>query len=103
MPRIITETLRYDFTEKELKSIGKELALNTAELRKLELEKKSVTSTYASKINGVSAAINVQSDCINNGYEYRSVECTVQLHDPVNGQKTIYRNDNGAVERIEDM
>jgi len=97
------EYLKYQFTEQELKEISKKLAYENKNFDELEDAKKSVVSEFSSKLNSSRAAITKLSNNINNGYEYRDIECHILLNNPIDGQKTIVRTDSGEIVRIEEM
>lgn len=99
----ISEHLKCQFTEDELKDISKKLAYENKNFDELEDAKKSVTSEFTSKLNTARGNISKLSSNINNGYEYRAVDCTVELNTPEVGQKTIVRTDTGEIVRIEAM
>lgn len=92
-----TEWLKYEFSEDELKEFAKKLAYETRELMENEETKKSVMSDFKSKIESSKEKISKLSNLINNGYEYRNIDCEVQLNSPEDGQKTIIRKDTGEV------
>jgi hypothetical protein len=101
--KVIKEYLKSQFTEQELKDISKKLAYENKNYDELEDAKKSVTSEFSSKINSSRAIISKLSNNINNGYEYKDVECEIRLNEPRDGQKTTVRKDTGEIVRIEDM
>lgn len=86
-------SLKYVFTPKEKEEIGIELANKTQEQRSLEDEKKSITSTYASRINEAKEQITQAANKVASGYELRQIECEVQYHIPKEGMKTMTRLD----------
>lgn len=79
------------------------MQLKTRTLTNWKRQKKSVTSEFSSKINSSRASITTLSHKINNGYEYREVECEVALNFPHGGDKTITRKDTGGIVRVEEM
>ena len=101
--KITKEYLKYQFSEQELKDISKKLAYENKNYDELEDAKKSVTSDFSSKLNSSRANISKLSNNINNGYEYRDIECEIRLNEPADGQKTIVRKDTGEIVRVEDM
>ena len=101
--RTTNEYLKYQFTEQELKEISKKLAYENKNFDELEDAKKSVVSEFSSKLNSARAAITKLSGNINNGYEYRDIECHILLNNPIDGQKTTVRSDSGEIVRIEEM
>lgn len=98
----ITRDLEYFFTDEEKLEMGKQLAAENQNKRKLEDSKKAVMSQYGSQINEKQETINVLTDKLASGYEFRKIGCTIQWHTPDRNKKTITREDTGAewVERM---
>lgn len=90
-----TEYLKYTFTESELKEFAKELARQTATMSEVEEEKKAVVANFTERIAAAKSNASRLSRYINNGYDYRNIDCSVKLNDPNTGVKTIYRDDTG--------
>lgn len=76
--KIVKEHLKCILTEKEIKESGANLARFHSEISDLENQKKSVVSDFKSKIEKATAEADIEARKIQNGYEYRSVECEVQ-------------------------
>lgn len=93
----VTKSLRYEFSEAEMKELSIDLANTNQELRRLEEEKKSITSEYGSRMNICKERISSFSDKVSSGYEVREIECEVQYHVPRKGIKTLRRTDTGKV------
>lgn len=87
--------LEYYFTDDEKMAMSQQLAVETQNKRRLEDQKKAVTSQYGSQINEKAESINTLSDKIASGYEYRNIECTVQWHTPTKNKKLLTRTDTG--------
>ena len=87
--------LEYYFTDDEKMQMSQQLAVETQNKRRLEDQKKAVTSQYGSQINEKAESINSLSDKIAAGYEYRNIECTVQWHTTTKNKKLITRSDTG--------
>lgn len=87
--------LEYYFTDDEKMQMSQQLAVETQNKRRLEDQKKAVTSQYGSQINEKAESINSLSDKIAAGYEYRNIECTVQWHTPTKNKKLLRRSDTG--------
>lgn len=90
-----SRNLEYYFTDDEKMAMSQQLAVETQNKRRLEDQKKAVTSQYGSQINEKAESINTLSDKIASGYEYRNIECTVQWHTPTKNKKLITRTDTG--------
>lgn len=97
------EFLKYVFTEQEIHEQGLELARVNQQVETLREEKKAVVSNYKAKIDRAETDMNVLSSNINNGYEYRNIECQVHLNTPNTGLKTVLRTDTGEIVRKEAM
>jgi len=86
-------SLKYVFTRDELQEISTELANKTQEQRSLEDEKKSITSTYGSRINEAKEQISQAANKVASGYDLRQIDCKVEYHVPKEGVKTLTRLD----------
>jgi hypothetical protein len=95
--KLIKRELKCTFTEKEIQEKAKALAYNCNLRDQAEEEKKSVTSDFKAKIDSYTATISSLSNNINNGWEYRSIDCEVQMDTPKEGVKRIVRKDTGEV------
>lgn len=93
--QVISRDLEYHFTDEEKLDMSKQLASENQNKRKLEDQKKAVTSQYGSQIAEKQETINQLSDKLAAGYEFRRTECSVQWHTPDKNQKTITRSDTG--------
>lgn len=91
----ITRDLEYHFSDEEKLEMSKQLASENQNKRKLEDQKKAVTSQYGSQIAEKQETINQLSDKLAAGYEFRRIGCTVQWHTPERNKKTMTREDNG--------
>jgi|GEM_PF-4558670 len=90
MSKIVIEkrSLRYDFSAVELHDLSLQLAKKNKEVVSLEEEKKAVTSQLAAKIKEADATVNILSEKVASGFEYREIECDVIFHKPQQGKKT---------------
>lgn len=95
--------LDYHFTPDELIVMGKELGERQLRLRKLDDDRKMVADEWKAKISAEENHVNSLANKVSSGYEYRDIECTVTFNAPTEGQKTVSRNDSGAVVKIMDM
>lgn len=66
-------------TEKEMLEYSKDLAKHTQELRDKENCKKEVAKMMDAEISGHKTHIDLLSMKIANGYEYRDIECTLEI------------------------
>ncbi|HRE52261.1 MAG TPA: hypothetical protein PK339_12615 [Flavitalea sp.] len=105
MSKIVIEkrSLRYDFSAVELHDLSLQLAKKNKEVVSLEEEKKAVTSQLAAKIKEADATVNILSEKVASGFEYREIECDVIFHKPQQGKKTIVRRDTNKKTAVESM
>jgi hypothetical protein len=96
-------SLRYDFSASELHDKAQQLAKKNKEVQTLKDEKKSVVSQLKARIDGAEADVNLLSNQVAEGWEYRDVECEVVYHQPQQGKKTIIRTDNNRKTAVEAM
>jgi hypothetical protein len=99
---IEARSLKCILTEDEKQKISKNLARDTMALHNLELEKKSVMSSYKDKADKAQLAVNISARLINDGYDFREVDCEV-VRDY--GQKVVYyvRTDTGETVETREM
>ncbi len=69
---------KYEFSDKEKQQMGQELALKYKDKAAINDEKQSVMSQFKDRIDRVELNINTLSRNINDGYELRDFECTVE-------------------------
>lgn len=92
-----TEFLKYEFDEEELRIFSRDLARESTKLTEAEEEKKAVVAQFAERCAVSKSTISRLARYINNGYEYRNIDCEVHMHTPSDGIKTIARIDNGQI------
>jgi len=73
-----TEYLKCILTEAEIKEAGAALARRYSEITNLEEQKKSVTSDFKAKIDAATAEASLLARQIQNGYEFRQIDCEIQ-------------------------
>lgn len=71
-------TIRYAFTDDELKEKSKRMAEAANNKTKIQNDLKTVKSEYKAKIDAEDALIANMANQISNGYESRNVECEVE-------------------------
>jgi hypothetical protein len=96
-PKKTEQSLRVNFTEKELLEIGKKLAEANRELEAAEAEKKGITGTLKAKCDSIASRISLHSGELTNGYTYRQIPCEIRFDSPDRGQKQTVRLDTGEV------
>ncbi|KKL03925.1 hypothetical protein LCGC14_2621260, partial [marine sediment metagenome] len=88
------EYVRHIFSTEEKRAIAEDLARKVAELKQKEDDKKAIISEMKSKIDGLTAMLNVAAVKLNNGYEMITVKCEFTPDWP--GKLwLIHRTDNG--------
>jgi len=97
------EYLQYKFSDEEISEMSKDLAYKSKELEQLESAKKSLTAEFNSKIQSAKTEISRLANNINNGFDFREIECEVIYDEPTEGLKTIKRLDTNQVISIEKM
>lgn len=95
--------LRYDFKHEEIHEMGADLARVSSEVARIKEEKKATVTQYNAKIAEKEAEIGVLGNNINNGHEYRNIDCIVHFNQPNTGKKTTYRLDTSEQVRVENM
>jgi hypothetical protein len=88
-----TEYCKYTFTDAEITDAAKELARAAQQRASLEQRKKEVDSQLKADIEAQNSIVGRLSSYINTGYEYRDIECRVELDTPEEGKKRIVRLD----------
>ena len=98
-PRKTTDrrTLKYEFSPDELRDMARDLARSIQEFATHEDALQSVKADFKAKMDSLTATINRISMHINNGYEFRLIECLTEYHVPRDGMKRVTRQDTGLV------
>ena len=97
------EYLRYDFTPAELAEFARSMARSHQKRSQLETEAKAVATQFKSGIEAETNLISDYANKLNNGYEYRNVECELRYNEPSIGMKTVVRLDTGEVVKKQAM
>ena len=98
-----TEYLKYEFSDAEITDAAKELARAAQQRASLEQRKKEVDSQLKADIEAQNSIVGRLSSYINTGYEYRDIECRIELDTPEPGKKRIVRVDNGEEVKVVPM
>lgn len=85
---------KYNLNSTELKEFADEMAKALQEKSLLEDELVSVKSQYKSKLDGLDAKIRRNSSIYRSGYEYRDMDCHVELNFKTK-HRSYYRKDTG--------
>ena len=88
-----TEYLKYTFSDAEINDAAKDLARAAQQRSNLEQRKKEVDASLKADIEAQNSIVARLSSYINTGYEYRDIECRVELDTPEAGKKRIVRLD----------
>lgn len=99
--KIVIKNLKYEFSEAEDRQNAKELARQNQALVEAELKKKQVTADLKAEAENIAARIGKLSRWVNDGYDFREIQCKIVFNDPKNGTKSLYRTDTG--ELVESM
>ena len=94
--RNTTESLKCILTDDEIRRYGIAQARANAEIATAEEELQSVKSQYKSRVDAATATRNDMAKRINNGYEFRQVDC-VERWDYVSNDITVRRTDTYEV------
>jgi hypothetical protein len=95
--------LRVNLDQSELLTYGKRQADLLLELNRIEADKKRIIDDFKSKTSAVEADVQILSNALSTGYEYRDVNCTEYLGDPEPDCKRIVRDDIGEQVAVEKM
>lgn len=88
-------TLQCFFTEAEKVVFAREMAQKTIEKDSMQQLMKETTAQFKAKIEACETIIKRNAAFIKDGYEFRSVKCTVDYNVPERGMKSITRTDTG--------
>jgi serine phosphatase RsbU (regulator of sigma subunit) len=97
------ESVKYEFSEKELAEISQTLAAELSHLAELEHKKAVEASSYASAIKESRAKIDTLGQKVFYRFEMRELEVTTMLDEPVEGMKRIIDTATGEVIREVEM
>lgn len=95
--------LKYQFSQEERNNLASELANAYYDRSELESQLSSIKADFKGRIGSIETQIEKHTRKIRDGYEMREIECEVQFHTPVDGQKRIVRLDTGEEVAIEYM
>lgn len=103
LPAQYTEYLKCDFSDAEIADRAKELATANRRRTSIEQQKKEIDSDLKSQIEAENSKIQRLSEQIGMGYEYRNVECSVEIDTPSIDRKRIVRLDTGEEVKVVSM
>ncbi len=90
----VKKNLKHNFSQEEMIQLGSELAREYAAKTELEMRKKDVGTQLKAEIESHTLKAEAASRKLNNGYEYRDVECT-EIIDTENKVCRLKRLDTG--------
>lgn len=91
-----TQFLEYEFTQKELLELSKELCKKMIEISEVERRRKSAMSQFKSELDKLVEETNEISRKVNAGSEERNIKCEALFFYDKN-EKHVVRMDNGLV------
>ncbi len=91
----IAEYLKYTFSDPEQSENAKQLARKTQQLVELDLKKKQLMADIKAEAEEGASAVARLARWVNDGYDFRMIDCEVQYDRPKRGQKRIVRLDTG--------
>ena len=97
------ESVKYQFTNDEMRELGGALAREAQIVFDLREQKKNATASLTASITAANKRVGDLTTKINNGYEMREVEVIAEMDKPRPGIKTIWRVDTGEELRKEPM
>lgn len=90
-----TRELKCILSDEEINDRAKDMSQKNQERIDTEIEKKAVVKSFNQAIKNLQRIIDADARVINDGFEYREIECDIEMNTPVAGTKTITRNDTG--------
>lgn len=93
----VEKYLKYTFTPAEMEEMSKALARTVQDAVALEGRKTMAVAAFKADIEEKTGKVKSLARMVNDGHEYRNIECEVKLHTPQKGYKTITRKDTGEV------
>ncbi len=103
MERRLYESIKYTFSQNEIRELGEGLAREAQCVFDLREQKKNVVTQMGAQITAANKRVADLTTKINNGYELREVECLYVMETPRPGMKRIIRLDTNEVVREEAM
>lgn len=98
-----TQSLPVTLTHQEKFERGLKLARLTAEIEKLEAEKKMAADNYKGRIGTLQTDLDTTATTVNQGFENRPVRCRWIMNVPEQGKKCLAREDTGEQIQSADM
>jgi len=93
---IVRRNLRHDLTPDEINALGRQAAKAAADADEREERRKEVDAQFKAEIKSLHATASIAHRKINNGYEYRDVECS-RVQDFTHNRVIVTRLDTSEV------
>mgnify|MGYP000324291924 CR=1 FL=1 len=90
-PVFETTQLEHHFSDPELLDLSKKNASAVHERNALEEQKKQIVNEFKAKLDHQESLVNLTSQKISNGYEYRDYKCLLLIFRPKASEKDLYR------------
>ena len=87
------EYLKYEFSPNEARENAKKLARAIQQIAELELKKKQIMADLKSEADTAASDSAKLARWVNDGFDYRQIDCEVVFHAPREGYKTLIRLD----------
>lgn len=97
------ESVKYEFTEDEIRELGKSLAVEGARLDEVKGERAATVADYKARMEAIDGRRRELQTQITNGYKLVEVEVMTMRDAPRRGVKQILRVDTNSVLREEPM
>ena len=97
------EHLKYQFNNNELADLARESARASKARAAIEQRQKEIVTQLKADIAIQDGIVSRLSTLIDNGFEYREIECRIELGTPTDLQKTCYRADTGEEVWVKQM
>lgn len=97
------ESVRYEFSQDEIRELGKSLAVEGARLDEVRGERSAVLADFKARMESIAGRQRELQFQINNGYKLIDVEVMVMKDTPRRGLKQILRVDTNTILREEPM
>lgn len=91
------EFLKYHFSDSEIVTMARESARVQSEKQDLENRLAELRKKFAGDIAAKDTVIERLTNAINNGYEYREIDCGIFYDQPEPGSAQIMRFDTGEI------
>jgi hypothetical protein len=97
------ESVKYEFTQDEIRELGKALAIEGARLDEVKGERAATLADFKARMEAIAGRQRELQSQINNGYKLVEVEIMVMYDKPAPGKKQILRLDTNSILREEPM